>query len=394
VRKLGVSGVKLRKKSESLKPKENPRGLKKPTDKAFYRRVSSIRGKFGKFKINKRFCAMRSQPKISIIVPTHNRRQFLEATINSVRAQSITNWELIVIDDASDDETWPWLRQLQNSQIKTFRLEQHSERTAGRNWGLEAAKGEFVLFLDDDDLLPVSALQAHLESFQRHPSASGSVGCYMMFDENGAQQTFRYFRRRRLHDIWPDLLFGHIPVFGQCLFRAAVIKSAGGWDGEFIPIEDHQLWLRIAPHGRVVMLPEVVLHYRVHAGQWRPRKLWKLMTRVRQRAVKKLEGERRKHAERIMQAREHFREGEIFSGDGEAARALRSYLKAVRLQPGILRSPLTRAMIMPPIMKCLVGERLANRQQPQFARARVVDYHGEEQAVHSRSEREASASQR
>jgi len=328
---------------------------------------------------------MSSAPTISIITTTHNRRRLLEETINSVLAQSLANWELIVVDDASEDETWRWLQTLSEARIKIFHFDRHSERTKARNLGLETARGEFVLFLDDDDLLIPTTLQTHLNGLARYPSALGAVGGFMKFDAAGARETTRYVRRRRLHDIGPDLLFGHIPVFGQCLFRTEIIKAAGGWRGEFIPIEDHQLWLRIAPEGKVVLQPEILLHYRVHDGQWRPRKLWKLMTKVRQRAIKKIEGKALAGAERILHAREHFRAGENFYAGDETFKALISYLKAVRLSPGVLRSPVTRMMLLPPIMKCLLGGRpvfsklepIANRRALEFSRSKIVDDYGE-----------------
>lgn len=326
---------------------------------------------------------MNSHPTISIIIPTRNRRRLLQETIDSVLAQTYENWELIVIDDASEDETWPWLRGLQDARLQTFRFDEHIERTRARNFGLEKAQGDFVLFLDDDDLLPPAALQAHVRALTLHSAALGSVGSFMMFGENGARQTTRYVRRRRLHDLWPDLMFGHIPVFGQCVFRTETVKMVKGWDTAYNICEDHVLWLRLSPLGRIVLLPDLVLEYRVHSGQWRTRKLWQLMTKIRKRAIKKLEGERRKQAERIMQAREHFRAGENHYAKGETARALAAYLKTVRLMPGALRSPVTRMMIVPPILKCLIGgrpviARLPGKKPLEFSRPRIVDEGGEE----------------
>ena len=319
-------------------------------------------------------------PTVSIIIPTHNRRRLLQETIDSVLAQSYRHWELIVIDDASEDETWPWLRGLQDARIQAFRFEEHNERTRARNRGLDVAKGDFVLFLDDDDLLPPAALQAHLSALERYPSALASVGGYMMFDENGARQTTRYLRRRKLHDIWQDLMFGHVPVSGQCLFRTPAVKSVNGWDAAYNICEDHVLWLKLAPLGRIALLPDIVLHYRLHRGQWRPRKLWQLMTKIRKRAIKRFEGERLAQAERILLAREHFRAGENHYAAGETAKALRAYLKTAQLRPGVLRSPLTRMMIIPPMLKCLFGERLFNGKPLDFSRARIVDERGEESA--------------
>lgn len=290
-------------------------------------------------------------PKISIIIPTRNRRAMLEATIDSVRAQRFAQWELLVVDDASEDDTWPWLQSLGDERIHAHRLAEHAERSVARNLGLAQARGEFVLFLDDDDLLFENALQAHLKAFAKFPNAVAAIGGYRAFDERGPRQSCRLVRRLTAQSIWQDVLFGWMAVSGQCLFRAEALRSFGGWHGEFIPIEDHQLLLRLARLGPVALLPEMVLQYRVHEGQWRPPRLWKLMTKVRERAVKKLADEERQTAERILQAREQCRLAAKHAQRHEARRTLSGYAKAARLAPILLRSPLARPLLLKPMLQ-------------------------------------------
>lgn len=328
--------------------------------------------------LSQRLLRMSSNPTISIIIPTHNRRRLLQETVESVLAQTYRHWELLVIDDASTDETWSWLRGLQNTQVRAFRFDEHRERTQARNFGLEASKGEFVLFLDDDDLLPASALQAHWDALQKYPVAPGTAGSFVMFDENGGRQAIRYGWRRKVHDLWPDLMFGHIPVSGQSLFRTQVIKAMNGWDTDYNVCEDHVLWLQLSQLGKIVLLPEIVLHYRLHGGQWRPRKLWQLMTKIRKRAMKKLDANQRAQAERILQAREFFHAGEKHYAAGESAKALQAYLQTARLLPGVLLSPVTRMMLLAPMLKCLIGgrpviERLPGRKPLEFSPLRLDD---------------------
>lgn len=295
---------------------------------------------------------MTTLPKISLIIPTRNRRALLEATIASVRAQTFAQWELLVVDDASDDDTWSWLQSLRDERIHAHRLAEHAERSVARNLGLAQARGEFVLFLDDDDLLFEEALQAHLNAFAKFPEAVASIGGYRSFDEHGKRQVFRVVRKLRMQSLWHDVLFGWMAVSGQCLFRAEALRAIGGWQGEFIPIEDHQLMLRLARLGRVALLPELVLQYRVHEGQWRPPRLWKLMTKVRERALKKLAGEELQIAERILRAREECKLAAKHAQRNEARRALHSFAQAARLAPSLLRSPLSRPLLLKPMMKC------------------------------------------
>jgi len=327
---------------------------------------------------------MMAGPKISIVIPTRNRRRLLEETLNSVFAQTVAEWELIVIDDASEDETWPWLSSLADTRIRKFRLEQHGERSTARNMGLEAARGEFVLFLDDDDLLPGAALQIHLAVLSKYPKAVASIGGYTMFNERDQHYTVRIIRRRQARHIWQELLFGWMAVSGQCLFRTEAVRAAKGWDGEFIPIEDHQLWLRVARLGPVALLPEAVLLYRVHGGQWRPPRLWKLMNKVRQRAAKKVHGKERELAERILEAREQYRQALNCYGRGETMAALGGYFKALQLAPSLFASPLTRPLFLPPMLKCFAGgrpvfsrlRRLSRKQPRAFAAPTIIDRQG------------------
>src|SRR5919201_1279632 len=97
-------------------------------------------------------------PLVSVVIPTRNRVAWIRESVGSVERQSLDDYELIVVDDQSDDGTWNWLQQRHNPRLRLIRLEKHSERSAARNRGLAEAAGDFVLFLDDDDRLTPRAL--------------------------------------------------------------------------------------------------------------------------------------------------------------------------------------------------------------------------------------------
>jgi len=322
------------------------------------------------------------QPVVSIVIPTRNRCALLQETVASVLAQTFSRWELIVIDDASDDETPAYLSGLHDRRLTAIRLEQHAERSAARNRGLERAAGEFILFLDDDDLLEAAAVQTHLNAFKKYPAAVAAIGGFIKFNAEGVRMTVKIVRRRYNRDLWPDVLLGWSPACGQCLFRTAAMRQVNGWDTNYNICEDHELWLRLARLGPAVLLPEVVYRSRTHSGQWRPpqRNVQKLMNEMRERAVKKIAGEERKPAERILAARNcrriatrHYRSAENF-------KALRAYLKVIRLVPGVLGSPLLRPRLLAPMMKCLVGgeavflrlQRLAGRKKADYSVRAIV----------------------
>jgi glycosyltransferase involved in cell wall biosynthesis len=298
---------------------------------------------------------MTSTPTVTVVIPTRNRCDLLKETIASVFAQTYAQWELIVVDDASEDGTAAWLSSLTDRRVQAIRFDQRSERTRARNAGLDAAKGPYILFLDDDDLLFPAALRVHVEALDASPEAIMSIGGHVMFDEYGSRRAYRIVRGRRLANIFQDLLFGWVPVSGQCLVRTDAIRSANGWDGTLIPIEDHGLWMRIAQQRPVVLLPDLVLKYRIHRGQWRPRNLAHMMTVVREQAVSRTEGSERALGEQVLRARSLAQQANGHYRRAEAGRALRLYYQAIRLRPSLLRSPITRPAITVPMMKCLAG---------------------------------------
>ena len=105
--------------------------------------------------------------KISIIVPTYNRLEHLKKLINSVIVQSYTNWELIIVDDFSQDNTISELKELQSDKVKIF---ERSSKVKGacscRNEGLIKSEGELIIFLDSDDLLMPWCLEQRMKFFK------------------------------------------------------------------------------------------------------------------------------------------------------------------------------------------------------------------------------------
>lgn len=299
---------------------------------------------------------MTNNPLVSLVIPTRNRRDLLKEAVSSVFGQTLDAWELIVVDDVSEDGTWTWLGGLSDPRVRPIRLDQHSERAKARNRGLETATAPFVLFLDDDDILPAQALEKHVDALRKHPAAIASVGGYRPFDEHGARRTIRLVRRTKLRSIWYDLLFASPPVSGQCVFRIESVRAVNGWNDAYNFAEDHELWLRVGGLGPVALLPDIVLRYRVHSGQWRPRTSEQIMTEVRERAIASIPGPDRLIAEGILQARALVR----IVNEGTRAdvvKALRANPRALGVIPRFLASPLTRPKVLRAIVTFLLGRR-------------------------------------
>lgn len=298
---------------------------------------------------------MSLNPIVTIVTPTHNRLSMLKETVNSIKAQTYRNWEHIIVDDASTRETQEWLESVKDDRVKTIRLSVSGERANARNIGLKAAAGTLILFLDDDDLLFPEALSTHVNALTTSPKAIASIGGYEIFRENMVTSRNRIIRKKTLRRIHTDILFGWMAVSGQCVFRTEIVRSFNGWEGKYIPIEDHVFWLHASTLGPAVLIPEIVMRYRIHSAQSRPENIDDMMAEVRENAVEQNQEMMANQSRRILEARRFYVQADHHFTDMEAGKALRLYLKAIRTAPEILRSPLIRAMIVLPALYCLTG---------------------------------------
>ena len=125
--------------------------------------------------------------KVSVIMPAYNAARYIEQSIRSVISQTFTDWELLVIDDCSDDETAGIADRLagMDDRIKVIRREQNCGVAQNRNFGVTTAQGEWIAFLDSDDLWNKDKLKKQVELIKKHPDAEISYTASTFIDEDG-----------------------------------------------------------------------------------------------------------------------------------------------------------------------------------------------------------------
>lgn len=291
---------------------------------------------------------------ITVIMPTWNRLELLREAVASVLVQSFTDWELVVVDDYSQDGTWQWLESLDNRRIRPVRMERHLERSASRNAGLRAARGEYVIFMDDDDFLLDSALARLHQSLREHESAIAAIGARSEFGQSGCRRV-PHPRRGYLRDTWQDVMFGWTPGCGQALIRRSAIARAGGWNERLSLAEDHDLWLRLARLGPMVLIPETVVACRIHTGQT-SRVGAALRTIVLRRAyLAGVASENRARAERTLRALRLSRVALRSFRRGRYRDACRRSWQTLRQAPWLLASPISRPEIAGLVLRSMTG---------------------------------------
>ncbi|MBD0329381.1 MAG: glycosyltransferase family 2 protein [Thermoleophilia bacterium] len=284
-----------------------------------------------------------STPQVTVVVPTRNRLALLREAVASVERQTFADWELVVVDDASDDGTREWLEQSAGARVRTLALARHSERTVARNRGLDAARGSEVMFLDDDDRLVPDALALLSGALARHPQCVAAVGAAVRFDPYGGRERARHPRRRLVRHVWREVLAGWDSGSGQALFRSEPLRRAGGWNERLTYWELGDLWIRVATRGPVAFVPETILELRLHGGQTRPDPS---SEDRRECFLEHLSESERADGERIVRARAHVLAGDAARLAGHPAAALRHYVRAIATAPLLARSPLTRSDVL------------------------------------------------
>lgn len=202
-------------------------------------------------------------PLVSVVIPSYRRGHYIEETLASVFAQTFRDYEIIVVNDGSPDDTAVRLQPLVASGKIRYHEQPNAGQAAARNKGLMLARGEFIAFLDDDDLWPEDKLEWQVANLRRHPHA---VAVYGFAQMAGNGQNFRHPASAGPSGRVKDLLLSNcfISSPGQVLARANDLRLIGGFDEKIRGSEDWDLWIRLSDQGAFEYEERCALNYRYH----------------------------------------------------------------------------------------------------------------------------------
>lgn len=207
------------------------------------------------------------QGLVSVIVPVKNRPALLREAAASVFAQTWSEWELLIVDDHSTDETPAVARELAAADPRRVKVLEGPGEGPGpaRETGRLAARGEFIQYLDSDDLLLPEKFAAQVHGLRNDPGAGASYGWTRLRRADGSADA-RPFKRsaEKIDTMFPAFLAGRPWNTSTPLYRAAVCAAAGPWSELWLE-EDWEYDCRVAALGtRLHFLPEWVCEYRDH----------------------------------------------------------------------------------------------------------------------------------
>jgi glycosyltransferase involved in cell wall biosynthesis len=202
-------------------------------------------------------------PKVTILLATYNRPQLLDRAIESIVHQTLTEWELVVIDDGVDAATFEkmssWAKK--ESRVRYFRIPRMGRIAKVSNVGLKHAKGEYVAILDDDDWWAMrEKLQQQVVFLDAHQDYVACGGGLIVVDEKGIEKR-RFLKPETDKEIKRWALIANPLANSTTLFRRSIAEKIGGYDETMLQFADWDFWLRMGREGKLYNFPEHFTYY-------------------------------------------------------------------------------------------------------------------------------------
>lgn len=277
---------------------------------------------------------MLARPLVSIITPTFNRADFIEQAVNSVLAQTYPEFELLIVDDGSTDNTREKLAAvLEDSRVSYFYQENQGQSVA-RNLALEHAKGEYICFLDSDNYWPENKLALQVDLFGQNPEVDIVYGDNIIIDEQG-QEINRKNMKRYSGYIAKWMVKDNCVSMNTAMARRKCFDEMGGMSGLRRVADDYGLWLKFSSRYQFFYIPEYLAYYRVMPDQISSDKNrrfeanWSIISDFRKRYPDALTQEEFDAGFAAF----HIRKARYLASQGNKKDALREMKQAFKLRP-------------------------------------------------------------
>lgn len=209
---------------------------------------------------------MLPQVKVSVVMSVYNGDRYLRESIESILNQTFTEFEFIIIDDASKDSSWNILTEYahQDQRVRLFKNDQNIGLTKSLNKGLKLARGEYIARQDADDVSLPQRLQKQVELLSKSPEVV-LVSCNIdLIDAQGGYIDTQQRSGDRDLIPWYLLFYNHLAGHSQVIFRQKPVEKLGYYAQHYRYAQDYELWSRLINVGDIVILPDVLLQQRRH----------------------------------------------------------------------------------------------------------------------------------
>jgi glycosyltransferase involved in cell wall biosynthesis len=212
-------------------------------------------------------------PKVSVIMPVYNTAKFLRESIESILSQTFSDFEFIIIDDASTDESVAIIRSYPDKRIKLIQKSVNTGYTESLNMAIDLAKGKYIARMDSDDISLNNRFEKQYRYMEENPEVLVLGGSYQIVGTNDIVSL------PLTHQETAVVCLMHVPVAHPTVFIRKKLFDQHNirYEKKYEPAEDYGLWTKVVQLGRVENLPDVVLFYRHHSEQESKTKIKKLI---------------------------------------------------------------------------------------------------------------------
>jgi len=207
-----------------------------------------------------------TSPRVSVLMAVYNGARFLREAVDSVLGQTLADLELIVVDDASTDDTPAILDSYGDPRLVRLRKERNVGPYRARNWALPRCRGQYIAPMDADDVSMPTRLEKQARYLDEHPEVVLVSANMEVTDEAGRHLDQTDSAGDPGAIAWELLFYNRGAGHGQVMFRRDTLLKIGGYPVNHRYSQDYALWLSMLEQGRVAVLPDVLLKYRRHGS--------------------------------------------------------------------------------------------------------------------------------
>lgn len=273
--------------------------------------------------------------KVSVIILTHNRAEILPSAITSVLSQTFQDFEIIIVDDCSKDNTQEVVRGFNDKRIKYIRNEVNKGEAGSRNVGIMNSNAEYIAFLDDDDEWLPDKLKLQIDLLENNPSVVGVVYTgYVEVDRSNNKIIWQMVPAKR-GNIYKDIFVkNYVGVPSTVVLRRACFEKVSLFDENIIYPTDYDMWIRLSNKFSFEYIKESLVRYYVHENSISGN--LELRIRGAEKILKKYEQSFSLNSKAHSQC--YVQIGKLYCLNKNAKKGIAAFLKAIRLCPFDMRN--------------------------------------------------------
>ncbi len=216
---------------------------------------------------------MDSLPLVSVVIPAFNNGKYIEDTISSVLKQTYANYEIIVIDDSSTDDTYQIVEQLSKlyAKINIYRIEHTGRPSVPRNFGIKKASGSLIAFLDGDDLWTPDKLETQVKYILKNPDVAFLYSMSVTMGVSIFSPKYEVLPLlNKAAKSYNDLITkGNSVTCSTVLAKKIALEEVNGFDEDpELKVEDYDLWIRLSQKFSFLFINYIHCYYRIHSSQF------------------------------------------------------------------------------------------------------------------------------